>query len=331
MPFGVETDNVASGTVIMIKKNNPDNSVGVGYVVEIYNGGIKTDILPKKTKKDALEVVKEYKNMYGTNRAFENQVEVFVTYPQKDHIYEQNKNESDKENTKKESRSITMNTEHLYKKAEKIEDLLNKFFSPEKPIKIREAADSLMQDAQIDPTFSDEGDYSEGSISEEILSKLKSFFTDYASSSDVSDTSIGYNKIKPWLFKLQDILKKYNIQTTTASKSEGISKTASSSINGDTLVQELTRLINEDEEFPDIGKNILSMKPGNIEGGNQFSEESEESELRAAGLQKDFFKYAASLKGTFTLEDVFNNFLSENKIADLNTADNLWQSINKLF
>ena len=88
----------ASGTTIFVKKNDTGSGVGKGYTVEIYNNGTKVETMHKDTRSDTLEVIKQYKQQYNTNRSFQNEIEVFVTYPEKDSVYEKNKIENHEQN-----------------------------------------------------------------------------------------------------------------------------------------------------------------------------------------------------------------------------------------
>ncbi len=157
----------ASGTTIFIKKNDEGSGVGAGYTIEIYNNGTKVETIYKDTRNDTLDVIKQYKQQYNTNRSFQNEIEVFVTYPEKDSVFEENKKENDKKEHKSEASMNSVDT-MLMKQAGYIEQLLNRITNPSEPVKIRTAEEEL-------PMPNDNINISNESVADEIINKLIPF------------------------------------------------------------------------------------------------------------------------------------------------------------
>ena len=51
------------GTDIFIRKKAPGAHVGEGYIVDIYENGVKTDSFEMKNKKDTIDLIKLYQNL----------------------------------------------------------------------------------------------------------------------------------------------------------------------------------------------------------------------------------------------------------------------------
>lgn len=324
MPYQKE---YATGTTIFIKKDDSGSEVGSGYTVEVYNNGTKTDTMHKDTRKETLDVIKQYKQQYNTNRSFQNEIEIFITYPEKDTVYEENKAENkdapkietneknieeidEKENKAASTSEAFMKIQNiddiLMKQAGHIEMLLNKITNPSAPVKIRIAEE--MDDFSMQPNEGDSG-ASEDSIANEIFGKLKSYSVKIMNSGKEESELKNelYNKIKGWLFKIQDTIKKYS--------------DANGALNVDTIINAIVEKIVSDPEFPELAKEQLKKSAGSP-GTNQFSSTQETAQEtaqelpKAAQLSANFWRFASTLKGEAAIEDVFNIYVEQNKIED---------------
>ncbi len=169
-------DKVALGTDIFIFKNSPKNTIGRGYTIEIFENGVKIYEEFARTKEDAFKYVKLYKDKYRTNRAFQNQLGLHVTYK-----------------TKKD-RSIAMNEIDaiLYKKAQYIEELLKRAVHPELPVK--KYATSVGASPIPIPSSLEEQTLDEDAITQKIFQSLVNYFK---TTEDNEVTQ--YNEVKSWL------------------------------------------------------------------------------------------------------------------------------------
>ena len=304
---GDNTPDYATGTTIFVKKVDEGAGVGKGYTVEIYNNGTKVDTMHKDTRSETLDVIKQYKQQYNTNRSFQNEIEVFVTYPEKDTVYEDNKAENDKTEIKEENKSeASMNIQQiddiLMKQAGHIEMLLYKITNPESPVKIRIAEEMPMPNDNINA--------SSESIAKEIFDKFVGFIKKIVDSpaDDSSKKNDLYNKSKGWLFKVNDTLKKYmdtNQEVTPEAIKENLNK----------MMNEFLKDPNN-AKYKEYAENLLSKSPGNLEGKNQLNTPQENPQEVTAQLSADFWKFASTLAGEVNIEDVFNYYTKENKIED---------------
>jgi hypothetical protein len=296
----------ASGTTIFVKKNDTGSGVGEGYTVEIYNNGTKIDTMHKDTRKDTLDVIKQYKEQYNTNRSFQNEIEVFVTYPEKDSVFEENKAENENKEEQKSEASMNNVDAILMKQAGYIEQLLNRITNPESPIKIRTAEELPMPD--------DDLNVSNESVANEIIEKLVAFAKKIIDSpaDESSKKNDLYNKSKKWLFAVNDLLKKQESLNV-----EEIKKVINSKLKEIVIKPEFALL-----------KETLEKQPGNLEGKNKLDTEGNTPQEmpKAANLSKDFWKFASTISGESAIEDVFNYYIKENKIEDRKAC---WEIIEK--
>ena len=290
-----------SGTTIFIKKDDTGAGVGAGYTVEIYNNGTKIDTMHKDTRAETLDVIKQYKQQYNTSRSFQNEIEVFVTYPEKDSVYEDNK----KDNKEEEKLEASMNN-MLMKQAGYIEQLLNRITNPEAPIKIRTAEELPMPDDNLN--------VSNESVADEIVQKLVAFAKKIIDSpaDESSKKNDLYNKGKKWLFAVNDLLKKQE------------------SLNVEEIKKIIDNKLKEICNKPEFAllKETLEKQPGNLEGKNQLDTEGNTPQEmpKAAQLSKDFWKFASTISGEVNVEDVFNYYIKENKIENRKAC---WEIIEK--
>lgn len=294
----------SSGTVIFVQKLAPGTHIGEGYLVEIYENAIKVDEIKKRTKKDVYELIKDYKRQYNTNRAFQNEIEVFVTYPTK--------------NERGETAMSDLDT-ILYKKANKIGNILKRIINPENPVITRKAEDldtESVNSAIQTPSPSLDQDVTEEELADTLYTKIKEFIV----SNQDKDIDELYNKVKQWLFKVNDRLKIYNNMVTANIKQAS----GDSPIDYDKLKSLLLQKIDADPDMPEVGIEVLNMKPGNLEGVNEDGETpeeaSQESEEKAANFidkQKlEFWKFASNVVGSNNLEDIFYVWGKQSKLSN---------------
>lgn len=114
------------GTDIFVRKVKPGTSVGEGYYVDIFNSGVKDQDESRtvRTKKQVIELIKEYKSMYNTDRSFQNEQQVHVTYKTKEE--------------RGETIAMSNLDSTLIKKATYIQGVLQRLLDPTSPIKVRE-------------------------------------------------------------------------------------------------------------------------------------------------------------------------------------------------
>ena len=81
-------DEVSSGVGanIFFRKKRPGPTIGDGYIVEIYENGVKVDEKEAKGKKEIKELIDAYKSKYNTLRSFQNEVLTNITIFDKSQI-----------------------------------------------------------------------------------------------------------------------------------------------------------------------------------------------------------------------------------------------------
>lgn len=135
--LGTRKNYQDQGTDIYINKIDEGAGYGSGYIVQVYDYGQKVSEDKVKTKKDVKRIIDEQKHKYQTDRAFEEESHLFVSYKIDDI---ESKKFRDKNNiTIKES---SMDTDTLlYKQASRISNLLSLSKDPRVPIKFFKTAD----------------------------------------------------------------------------------------------------------------------------------------------------------------------------------------------
>jgi hypothetical protein len=169
MPHRHEDKSTGVGADLFVRKVRPGASVGVGYVIDVYENGIKIDTITRRNKKEVKDVIDEYKSKYNTSRSFLNEQQVHVTYK-----------------TKEERGEIAMqdNIEKtLYKQADTIKTMLQKLLDPNIPIKIRTAESDVMSgnidflpETKLPENSNGFDNPSEQEISKQIVTKLIEYF-----------------------------------------------------------------------------------------------------------------------------------------------------------
>lgn len=72
------------GADIFIRKKKPGPTINVGYQIDIFENGVKVDTQERNHKKDVKELIDLYKQKYNTNRSFQEENQVHVTYKTKE-------------------------------------------------------------------------------------------------------------------------------------------------------------------------------------------------------------------------------------------------------
>jgi len=198
VPGEDKQNNQGIGTDLFVRKNLPGSQVGRGYTVDVFENGIKVDTIVEHNKERVLELVKKYKQFYHTDRAFQNEIQLHVTYKRR----------------KDEEKGAMDISKELTKRASRIQELSQKLIFPNEMIK--KFADDLNPDGigappihQVTPSEAmNETAPSESvdSISKKTIQKL----VDYISSNMASDDGVLYNELKKWYKALGDIISENN-------------------------------------------------------------------------------------------------------------------------
>ena len=152
------------GTDIFVRKKKPGSQVGKGYFVDIYENGVKIDTIELSTKKEVTKLIKKFKDKYNTDRAFQNEMQIHITYK-----------------TKKERGEPTMASidNILLKKAHKIQELLHRITEPELPLIKRFGQEGIPGDITSVPETPPAGAEDKESIKRFIADEIIKKFTDF--------------------------------------------------------------------------------------------------------------------------------------------------------
>jgi len=240
-----------AGTDIFIRKVKPGAAVGVGYFFDVYENGVKIESTKIDTKKHVLQLIKDYKEKYHTNRAFQNELQVHITYK-----------------TKEERGEIAMQSldQELLKKANNINIALQKLISPDLPIKIREA-ELAVGNVDFIPTTpgGTEGTMDENGIGTTIASKFVEFISGSQPQQGqewIKSDNL-YNPLKKWLTVISKKIKEFEQTNNTKLDRNKISDIAEAAVlSGDAnLLQQKTQM----QVSPEVAvkvKEVGSMKAG---------------------------------------------------------------------
>ena len=188
------------GTDLFIKKNSPDQQIGAGYSIEIFLNGVKQEDILKRTKQDVIDFIKEQKAKYNTTRSFENASQVHVTYKTREERGEPTKTDDEGEHM------ASIDTV-LLKQAADLEDLMKRLMSPDLPVKVRRAADDILNTNDM-PAPSP--DMQEMPVTPESVAKmLTDKLTAYVQAKPDAKVDELYNSIKHWISEVKKTLNKY--------------------------------------------------------------------------------------------------------------------------
>ncbi len=182
------------GTDLYIRKVAPGSQFGQGYIVDIYDYGEKVDEVFVRTKKEVYQLVREQKDRYHTDKAFENMQHLHVTFKSPgEQGFSQQKESSLQGDT-------TMHIDEiLLRKANHINNLLATLKDPSIPKKV-------IKNAEVE-------DEQQG-----IVQQLKEELVTYFTNLDKDPNSQGYNsynEIKEWLEKVRTLLTESNANQGT--------------------------------------------------------------------------------------------------------------------
>ncbi len=185
-------DEVSSGVGanIFFRKKRPGPTIGDGYIVEIYENGVKVDEKEAKGKKEIKELIDAYKSKYNTLRSFQNEVLTHVTYKTKEERGEdltppaeqEQTMREEKENNQQERGEIAMQAvdQILIKKAGQIHGLLQRLINPGTPLKKRADASEVGDVSFLPETPEIPGmesaELTEETIATEIAKKIVEYF-----------------------------------------------------------------------------------------------------------------------------------------------------------
>ena len=222
------------GTDLFIKKNKPGHAVGEGYTVEIFTNGVKTEEIHKRKKTDVIDLLKEYKMQYSTDRAFQNQVQYHVTYKSKEQRGEGSSHEIEKQqdikneaykskeeisqenkNNQEGAKSMASIETTLLKQASEIERVLQRLLSPDMPIKIREAADDILNTNALPDPSPQETSLPDAMSPENIANTLAGKILTYMSSKPNVAVDEAYNNIKSWVAQVRKKINQWEKSSDT--------------------------------------------------------------------------------------------------------------------
>jgi hypothetical protein len=189
---GREDYNPNQGTDLYIRKLSPGSEESEGYEVDIYENKKFQETRKVNSKKKVMEIVREYKEFYNTDRAFLNEMHLFLTYKLRNR------------------ESFMINDDILYKKANEIESKLIKLFNPITPIKVKKALD----DSSIPISSQNSEQASTPTTTEDVIKKstdiINKFIQDNKELLESEDKSKGFNAIMSWVYKFKDAITKEN-------------------------------------------------------------------------------------------------------------------------
>ena len=107
------------GTDLFVRKNMAGSQVGRGYTIDVFENGVKVDTIVEHNKENVMALLKKYKDFYHTNRAFQYEIQLHVTYKRR----------------KDEERGAMDISKELTKRASRIQELSQKLIFPNEMIK----------------------------------------------------------------------------------------------------------------------------------------------------------------------------------------------------
>lgn len=171
-----EPHSTGQGTDIHITKIAPGSEFGQGYMVEIFDYGQKVDETFAQTKKQVTEIIKEQKARYNTNKAFEEELKLHVTYKSPG-------GQGFKHSGSNKEVEVMDIDQILYSKAAKINNLIASLEDPTISRKDKRALDPMTQSTSFapQPTLSIDDSGVEISSQDELVEYLKNQLVEYFS------------------------------------------------------------------------------------------------------------------------------------------------------
>jgi hypothetical protein len=154
------------GTDIFVRKKKPGAVVGSGYIVDIYEQGIKRDSIELSTKQKVVELVRKFKEKYNTDRAFQNEIQLHITFKHK---------------TERGEPVMAGIDDILLKKANRLQEVLQRLIDPKLPLKIRQGEDfaAPANPTQTQETSSDNQQMDKESVKRFISNEIIKKFVDF--------------------------------------------------------------------------------------------------------------------------------------------------------
>jgi molybdopterin converting factor small subunit len=161
-----EKTTLGVGTDIFVRKKKPGAVVGSGYIVDIYEQGAKTDSIELSTKQKVVELVRKFKEKYNTDRAFQNELQLHVTFKHK---------------TERGDSVMASIDDILLKKANRLQDVLQRLIDPKLPLKIRQGEEmpNIGTPAPTQESTQENQDMDKESIKRFIANEIIKKFTDF--------------------------------------------------------------------------------------------------------------------------------------------------------
>ena len=196
-----------TGTDIIVRKIGPASSIGEGYYVDIFEGGIKNEEKSTKLKnrKEVTKLIKSYKQKYHTDRAFHNETQFHVTYKTREE--------------RGDEKAMNNLDQELIKKADYIQGIIQRLIDPTSPIKIREAG---IVDNNVNfipetknPTGEPEEPVNPDTVGKELAKEIVTFINENApeQGEEWLKNDDLYNPIMKWLSAVRKKEKDYKKMT----------------------------------------------------------------------------------------------------------------------
>ena len=195
------------GTDIIVRKVGPASSIGEGYYVDIFEGGIKNEEKSTKLKnrKEVNKLIKSYKQKYHTDRAFHNETQFHVTYKTREE--------------RGDEKAMNNLDQELIKKADYIQGMIQRLIDPTSPIKIREAGIvdnnvNFIPETQ-NPTGEPEEPVNPDTVGKELAKEIVTFINENApeQGEEWLKNDDLYNPIMKWLSAVRKKEKDYKKMT----------------------------------------------------------------------------------------------------------------------
>lgn len=184
---GQEHYDTTRGTSLHIVKNAPGSEEGEGYTVEITIDGEPKDSIQVSSKRKIDEIINTYKAYYGTDKAFLNEMSIFITY--------------------KNTRGVSVKKDidsQLEDKLAELETMLNATLFPESPMIVKHAEEVQSKDLVS---------------TDDIIAEAKRVISEYIKSHsdkinesgdalDGESKSLLHNDLTKWVYDFKTVLDK---------------------------------------------------------------------------------------------------------------------------
>jgi hypothetical protein len=201
---GRDPNTAGQGTELIIKKLAPGSQFGQGYSVEVFDFGQKTDEVFVRTKKEVHDLIKSHKERYHTDKAFENEIRLHITWKTPN---EQGYTKAFEELVTKLGADTMDIDQILLEKAAKISNLVTYLKEPATDRKFRaaEITPGIPGQATV-PAVQTSAPSGEPFNIDEFVNQIKDRLVEYFSSNPETDYSTPeeqghneYNETKEWL------------------------------------------------------------------------------------------------------------------------------------